>query len=197
MIIHFSASKERSTNFLSMNAILLAIIFVGILIPHYSFAQANELGTADPDKKEVNDKKNKPTEPVYPKVVGYFSFIIPMATLQNYTTTTEFVKATSIGFPTGINVLYRSNFGFSYEFTPTIKIINGNSKTSNLLFDPGPMFRFDHGFTFIPRLAFETSGRYGVTPVFNEVYLRTKAGNYFVALSLPMRWGADNGVQQT
>ena len=51
------------------------------------------------------------------------------------------------------------------------------------------MFRFDHGFTFISRLAFETEGRYGFTPVFNQVYLRTKDVNYFVALSLPARFG--------
>jgi len=40
------------------------------------------------------------------------------------------------------------------------------------------MFRFDHGFTIITRLAFETSGRYGFTPVFNQIYARTKAVNY-------------------
>jgi hypothetical protein len=60
---------------------------------------------------------------------------------------------------------------------------------SNLLFDPGTMFRFDHGFTFISRLAFETSGRYGFTPVFNQVYARTKYVNYFIAGSLPARFG--------
>jgi hypothetical protein len=51
------------------------------------------------------------------------------------------------------------------------------------------MFRFDHGFTIITRLAFETQGRYGFTPVFNQVYARTKDVNYFVALSLPARFG--------
>jgi hypothetical protein len=86
-------------------------------------------------------------------------------------------------------VLYSDHFGFSYEFTPTIKAPDGNSKMSNLLFDPGTMFRFDHGFTIITRAVFGTSGRYGFTPVFNQVYARTKAVNYFVALSLPNRFG--------
>jgi hypothetical protein len=53
------------------------------------------------------------------------------------------------------------------------------------------MFRFNQGFTIITRLAFETSGRYGFMPVFNKVYLRTKAVNYFIAGSLPMRVGND------
>jgi hypothetical protein len=130
------------------------------------------------------------TKTKYPKVVGYLSFILPLETLQSGTFTPNFDHhTTSIGFPVGINVLYSDRFGFSYEFTPTVKASGGSSKMSNLLFDPGTMFRFDHGFTIITRLAFETSGRYGFTPVFNQVYARTKAVNYFVALSLPNRFG--------
>ena len=53
----------------------------------------------------------------------------------------------------------------------------------------GPMLRFKHGLTLITRLAFETQGRYGFTPVLNKVYLRTKAVNYFIAASLPTRFG--------
>lgn len=129
-------------------------------------------------------------KPAYPKVVGYLSFILPLETLQSGTFTPNFDHHTSsIGFPVGVNVIYSDSFGFSYEFTPTVKASGGTSKMSSLLFDPGTMFRFDHGFTIITRLAFETSGRYGFTPVFNQVYARTKAVNYFVALSLPNRFG--------
>jgi len=130
------------------------------------------------------------SKPKYPRVVGYLSFILPLETLQDGKLNGNFTHHTAtIGFPVGVNVLYSDHFGFSYEFTPTIKASGGSSKTSNLLFDPGTMFRFDHGFTIITRLAFETSGRYGFTPVFNQVYARTKAVNYFVALSLPNRFG--------
>ena len=126
----------------------------------------------------------------YPRTVGYLSFILPLTTLQSGNFTPNFDHhTTSIGFPVGVNVLYSDHFGFSYEFTPTIKASDGNSKMSNLLFDPGTMFRFDHGFTIITRAAFETSGRYGFTPVFNQIYARTKDVNYFVALSLPNRFG--------
>ena len=61
----------------------------------------------------------------------------------------EFNGTTKIGFPVGVNVLYSDRFGFSYEFTPTITATKTISKMSNLLFDPGTMFRFDHGFTVI------------------------------------------------
>jgi hypothetical protein len=132
--------------------------------------------------------------PVYHQVKGYLSFIIPMVTFNKNETTTEFEKATTIGFPFGINIYYSEKFGFSFEVTPSIQWSQpsggqATSKTSNVLFDPGPMFRFKHNFTIIPRLAFETQGRYGFTPVFNKVYLQTKDVNYFVALSFPARFG--------
>jgi hypothetical protein len=94
----------------------------------------------------------------------------------------------------GINVYYSKHFGFSYEITPSVQWQQsagktGTSKTSNLLFDPGPIFRFGNGFNIIPRLAFETGGRYGVTPVFNKVYLRTQDVDYWFSVSLPARFG--------
>jgi hypothetical protein len=126
----------------------------------------------------------------YPKTVGYLSFILNIVTVTNNSTTYNFSHSSStIGFPVGVNVLYSDKFGFSYEITPTIKSGGGTSKVSNLLIDPGTMFRFEHSFTIITRLAFETEGRYGFTPVFNKVYARTKDVNYFVALSLPARFG--------
>lgn len=125
----------------------------------------------------------------YPRAVGYLSFIVPVVTVDKNATTWNFNGTTKIGFPVGVNVLYSDRFGFSYEFTPTITATKASSKVSNLLFDPGTMFRFDHGFTVITRLAFETAGRYGFTPVFNQVYARTKYVAYFIAGSLPTRFG--------
>lgn len=132
--------------------------------------------------------------PPNPKVVGYLSFIIPTVTYKAGNFEPNFKASTSIGFPIGINVLYSEHFGFSYEITPTIvstQLSNQglNSKITNILFDPGPMFRFKNGFTLITRLAFETSGRFGFTPVFNQIYARTKYVNYFIAGSLPTRFG--------
>jgi hypothetical protein len=178
---HLSSSKKVFAKNLALQAVLAVIIVGALLSPRNSFAQNMQSGPSDTVK--VLPKTT------YPKVVGYLSFILPIVTVSNITTT-NFSHATgSIGFPVGINVLYSARFGFSYEFTPTIKVSGGTSKTSNLLFDPGTMFRFDHGFTLITRLAFETQGRYGFTPVFNQVYARTKDVNYFVALSLPARFG--------
>ncbi len=131
-------------------------------------------------------------KPGYPRAVGYLSFILPLVTVSDGASFNFNSTSTTIGFPIGVNVLYGDHFGFSYEFTPNIKITNGptgTSKMNDILFDPGTMFRFKHGFTLITRLAFDTNGRYGFTPVFNQVYLRTKDVNYFVAMSLPARFG--------
>lgn len=132
------------------------------------------------------------TNVVYPKVTGYMSFVLPLFKINKDETTNDFEDFNNnfaIGFPVGINVLYSEKFGFSFEISPTIKAGNGTTKTSNITFSPGPMFRFKRGFTFIPRLSFETSGRYGFTPVFNQVILRTNPLNYFISLSLPTRFG--------
>lgn len=127
--------------------------------------------------------------PTYPRAVAYLSFIFPLIKLNRLQTTYDFTTATTIGFPVGVNILYSDSFGFSYEITPFIVAQKGISKVSNLVFDPGPMFRFKHGLTLITRMAFETQGRYGFTPVLNKVYLRTKVVNYFIAASLPTRFG--------
>jgi len=169
--------------------IAIALI-AGLLIPGVTRAQ--NIKEVPPDSikyagylyQKVTDK------PKYPHVVGYLSFILPLETYSAHALTPNFDhNTTKIGFPVGVNVLYSDHFGFSYEFTPTITATSNGSKMSNLLFDPGTMFRFNHGFTIISRLAFETSGRYGFTPVFNQVYARSKVVNYFVALSLPARFG--------
>lgn len=137
---------------------------------------------------------NTEPQPKYPYSKAYVSFIIPWVTINKNTTTTEFQSATTIGFPVGIMVYSSKSFGFSYEFTPSVVWQKsegkaGTSKTSNLLFDPGPVFRFKHGWNFIARLAFETQGRYGFTPVINKVYLKTKAVDYWVSVSAPVRFG--------
>ncbi len=171
--------------------IFIVVLLAGTLVTHNALAQNAKEVPPDSILYKGTLYQKAATKPKYPRAVGYLSFILPLETLSNGNFTPNFDHhTTSIGFPVGVNVLYSDRFGFSYEFTPTVKASGGSSKVSNLLFDPGTMFRFDNGFTIISRLAFETSGRYGFTPVFNQVYARTKDVNYFVALSLPNRFGA-------
>lgn len=128
----------------------------------------------------------------YPKTVGFLSVSFPVVTINKNETTTNFTHSTIIGFPFGLNILYSDRFGLSYEVSPVVKSVGGISKVSSIGFHPGLLFRFHHGFNFISRLAFETSGRYGFTPVFNKVLVRSKALNYYMSASLPVRFGNED-----
>ena len=181
--------KKHLFSFAGIKTFCCILLLAVFLTPSKSFAQ---MKTPSSDSGKMSPMGQMAAKPTYPRAVGYLSFILPLVTVSDATTFNFNSTSTTIGFPVGVNVLYSDKFGFSYEFTPNIKITNGptgTSKMNDILFDPGTMFRFQHGFTIITRLAFDTNGRYGFTPVFNQVYARTKDVNYFVALSLPARFG--------
>ncbi|MEA5259375.1 hypothetical protein VB264_16370 [Arcicella aquatica] len=125
----------------------------------------------------------------YPKVVGYMSIVHPMVTAYQNETVYNFNNDYTVGFPVGINILKSDRIGFSFEITPFVKVANGNSAVSNMLFHPGIILRYPKGFSINNRLAFETSGRFGYTAVFSKVIVRTKMNNFFVAMPLPLRFG--------
>ncbi|HMH35130.1 MAG TPA: hypothetical protein VK543_18970, partial [Puia sp.] len=83
----------------------------------------------------------------YPKIIGYASFIHPIVTLDKKGSTFNFSNGYTVGFPIGINILKNDKIGFSFEITPVIKAQHDTSKVTNIIFDPGVMFRFKHGFT--------------------------------------------------
>lgn len=128
---------------------------------------------------------------VYPKVTGYFSILQPLATYASGKVTGNFGNVYVLGFPFGVNLLKSDSFGVSFEVAPAIRTEKNISKVSTVLFHPGAMFRFKHGFTFIGRMAFETNGRFGVTPVFNQVIKRGKDASLFVSVPFPVRFGND------
>lgn len=125
----------------------------------------------------------------YSKVTGYISVVHPIVTYSNDKPVTNFKDYYLVGFPTGINIWKSPKLGFSFEVIPYIKSENGSSKMNNLTFHPGVLVSMGHGFTFIGRAAFETSGRYGVTPVFNKTIIKNKECSYFIAIPLPIRFG--------
>jgi hypothetical protein len=128
----------------------------------------------------------------YPKITGYVGVLHPLATFAvgdkpHYNFDGTYVG----GLPTGINIWKSAKIGFSMEFVPFVRAGNGSSKMSNFLFHPGVLFSLGHGFTLATRAAFETSGRYGLTPVLNKIVRKNKASSYFVAVPLPARFGND------
>jgi hypothetical protein len=128
---------------------------------------------------------------IYPKVTGYFSVLHPIGTWDKKGFHDNFSDVYTLVFPFGINILKSDKFGISFEIAPNIRTEHNISKVSSILFHPGAMFRFKHGFTFIGRAAFETNGRYGFTPIFNQVIKKGKDASLYLALPFPVRFGND------
>lgn len=160
-------SKIRST-----------LLFASLLLIIFSFVSNAQTPLTTPQQ-------------TYPKITGYVGILHPIVTFNKNGTQTNFSDYYIGGLPTGINIWKSAKVGFSMEIVPTIKAENGVSKMNNLLFHPGILLALGNGFTFAGRLAFETSGRYGLTPVINKVVLKNKNSNYFVAVPVPVRFGND------
>ena len=141
--------------------------------------------------------QSSPPVNAYPKITGYFSLFHPIGTFNKDGFHNNFSNVYTLVFPFGINILKSDKFGISFEIAPAIRTEHNVSKVSSVLFHPGAMFRFKHGFTFIGRAAFETNGRYGFTPVFNQVIKKGKNASLYFALPLPVRFGNDQPASLT
>ncbi len=133
----------------------------------------------------------------YPKISGYVGILHPIATFSNAGTETNFNHHYIVGMPVGINIWKSQRIGFSAEFVPTIRAENGTSKMANFTFHPGLLIAVGSGFTIAGRAAFETSGRYGVTPVLNKVIIKGKSSSMFAAVPMPLRFGNDKPTSFT
>ncbi|SHH71100.1 hypothetical protein [Flavobacterium johnsoniae] len=133
----------------------------------------------------------------YPKITGYFGIMHPIATITRDETAVNFRDYYAVGFPTGINIWKNEKIGFSFEMVPNIKDDQGTSRVTNLLFHPGVLIALGHGYTFAGRAAFESSGRYGFTPVLNKTLIKSSSCSYYAAIPLPVRFGNDHPASFT
>ena len=129
------------------------------------------------------------TPATYPKITGYVGAVHPIVSYGKDKPQYNFNGSYTGGLATGINIWKSAKVGFSFEFVPYIRAASVTSIMSNFLFHPGVLFAFGKGYTLATRAAFETGGRYGVTPVFNKVVKRNKNTSYYVAIPVPARFG--------
>lgn len=134
---------------------------------------------------------------VYPKIKGYVGILHPLATFTAKETTLNFADYYIVGMPIGINIWKNKTIGFSFEIVPTVKSDKEISKVNNVLIHPGILVRLKHEFTFAGRIAFETSGRYGFTPVLSKAIGVHKDYNYFIAVPVPVRFGNNKSISAT
>jgi hypothetical protein len=137
------------------------------------------------------------SQTTYPQVKAYVGILHPIVTFSEQAPNYNFDGHYVVGMPTGINIWKSAKVGFTMEFVPIIRAENGTSKMNNLLFHPGVLLALGKGFTFAGRAAFETSGRYGFTPVFNKTVIKCKNNSYFIAVPLPIRFGNDKPTSFT
>ena len=138
-----------------------------------------------------NQVFSQTSAPIFPKIAGYVGIVHPIVAYSDDVKMSNFKDYYVVGMPVGINIWKSAKIGFSAEFVPFIRAENGNSKMSNFLFHPGILVALGRGFTFAGRAAFETSGRYGLTPVINYVFKKSKSCSYFIAMPFPARFGND------
>lgn len=137
------------------------------------------------------------SQTTYPKITGYFGIMHPIATFSSEQTSVNFRDYYAVGFPTGINIWKSQKIGFSFEVVPNIRVQGNSDKVTNLLFHPGVLVALGNGYTFAGRAAFESSGRYGITPVLNKTVIKSDNCSYYVALPLPVRFGNDHPASFT
>lgn len=167
-------------------AIFLLISLIGLLIMVPSTSVLAQTPPPTP-----------PVVPAYPRMAGYLGVLHPLVTWNEAGTETNFDRYYVVGFPIGLNLWKTRQLGFSVEVVPLIRAENGASKVSNVLFHPGVLVNLGHDFTLATRLAFETSGRYGFTPVLNKIVRKGPTNSYFVAVPLPVRFGNDHAASFT
>lgn len=134
---------------------------------------------------------------IFPKIKGTIGIVHPLVTFSSEETTTNFKDHYVVGMPIALNVWKNKTIGFSFEIVPTIKSDDEVSKVSNILIHPGILVKLKHEFTFAGRVAFETSGRYGFTPVLSKAIGIHKDYNYYISLPLPVRFGNDKPTSFT
>ena len=137
------------------------------------------------------------SQTVYPKITGYFGILHPIVTFSDEQTNVNFRDYYAVGYPTGINIWKNQKIGFSFEVVPNIKVQGNSNKVTNLLFHPGVLVALGHGYTFAGRAAFESSGRYGITPVINKTIIKSDNCSYFAAVPLPVRFGNNHPASFT
>lgn len=134
---------------------------------------------------------------VYPKIRGFVGILHPLVTFTTKETTLNFEDYYIVGMPIGINIWKNKKIGFSFEIVPIIKSDKEISKVNNVLIHPGVLIRLKNEFTFAGRLAFETAGRYGFTPILSKAIGVHNDYNYYVSVPVPIRFGNDKTASVT
>lgn len=125
------------------------------------------------------------------KITGFVGIVHPIVSVSTFETVVNFRDNYTVGFAFGTNFWKTNKVAYSMEFIPMVRYENGSSKLYNVVFHPGFVFDVGKDMRFITRAAFETAGRYGLTPLLSKTFYKSKSNSYYITLGLPIRMGND------
>ena len=129
------------------------------------------------------------SQTTYPRIVGFGSILHPIVSFSKDGPTYNFSSYYKVGFPFGVNVWKTAKIGYSLQFIPYIVSQAGSSKMTDMVFQPGVMVGLGKGFMFVGRAAFETSGRYGFTPVICKTIWKKGGNSVYIDMPVAFRFG--------
>ncbi|MCC5920079.1 MAG: hypothetical protein LAT68_08115 [Cyclobacteriaceae bacterium] len=102
----------------------------------------------------------------------------------------DFFPLRSFGVPVGINFWINHDLAFSIEFVPEVNVEDG-LEMEKLLFHPGFIWILSNRTSFAARLAFDTSGSVGFTPVLGYNIIQLEQSSVSLGIPFPIRFGND------
>jgi hypothetical protein len=100
----------------------------------------------------------------------------------------NFLPFQLIGVPVGVNFWLNKQFTFSIEFVPEVRL-QESVRMENFLFHPGFIWNFSERTNLAMRLAFDTSGRIGFTPVLGYKLIPLNQSSVALGIPFPLRFG--------
>lgn len=136
--------------------------------------------------------QDKPDPQEVARITGYFSYLNPLVKFQDGETWNNFRDGYVMGFPFGLILATKSGrYGYIVELVPILSFTGGSSRMDNLVANSGIQFHIPGGWNFNALASFETSGRFGVTPVISKTLRVGEYSTWFVTMPVPIRVGND------
>ncbi|WMJ74698.1 hypothetical protein RCC89_16210 [Cytophagaceae bacterium ABcell3] len=124
-----------------------------------------------------------------PRVGGYLGVVTSMFETTFEAPDSRILPLRSIGIPFGVNFWLHEKLAFSIEFVPILSIQAENFRTEGLLVHPGLIWNLSEKTSFSGRVAFESNGQFGFTPIIARSLYTGKYSSYSIAIPVPVRFG--------
>ncbi|MGY6558011.1 MAG: hypothetical protein ACXIT9_01885 [Nitritalea sp.] len=155
----------------------LVILFLFQFQQQQAFSQ-----TAAPAQREMK-----------PRIGAFFSLVTNLYQTP-FSPSTEaeasLLPLRAMGFPTGVNFWLNDQLAFSIEVVPTLSW-EERLRVSQFLFHPGIIWNLGKNMSVATRMAFESNGQLGVTPVIGKKIKDFGHSNLSLAIPFPLRFGND------